>query len=143
MSEPQTSNEQSLVAEFKQEPSSGLVSLVYIIYILHGFSALTGVMTPAFVVTAFLTGWPSIIAVILSYAKRDDATGTYLQSHFAWTITTFWYALVAILLAGFFMITIIGIPAGLVVIVVTGLWVLYRITRGLLNLFEEKPLPLD
>lgn len=124
-------------------PSSGLVSLMYIIYALHGFSALTGVMTPAFVLTAFLTGWPSIIAVILSYAKRDAAEGTYLQSHFTWVISTFWYAFLAIVFAGALIITIIGIPAAVVVIVFTGLWVLYRIIRGLLNLLEENPMPLD
>jgi len=62
-----------------KEPNTSLVSLAYIIYGLHGFSALTGVLTPALVVTAFLTDWPSIIAVILSYAKRSDAEGTYLE----------------------------------------------------------------
>ena len=45
-------------------PSSGLITLSYIIYGLHLFSALAGVLTSAMVVTAFLTGWPSIIAVI-------------------------------------------------------------------------------
>jgi uncharacterized membrane protein len=123
-------------------PSSNLVNLAYIIYALHGFSALTGVMTPAFVVTAFLTGWPSIIAVILSYAKRDDAAGTYLESHFSWMITTFWYAAIAIIASGVMFMTVVLFPLAIIVIVFTGLWVLYRIVRGILNLVDAQPLPM-
>jgi uncharacterized membrane protein len=123
-----------------KQPSTNLVSLTYIIYGLHAFSALTGVLTPAFVVTAFLTGWPSIIAVILSYAKRDDAQGTYLESHFNWVIKTFWYAAFAFILAGFLFITIVGIPVAFVLVVFVGLWVLYRIVKGVLNLMEAQPM---
>lgn len=124
-------------------PSAGLVGVAYIIYALHGFSALTGVMTQAFVVTAFLTGWPSIIAVILSYAKRGDARGMYLESHFSWMITTFWYAAFAIVLAGLMFVTVVGIPVAIVIIIFTGLWVLYRIVRGILHLMDEAPLPMS
>ena len=47
----------------------------------------------ATVVGAFLTGWPSIIAVILNYVKRGDVRGTWLESHFRWQIRTFWFGL--------------------------------------------------
>lgn len=137
-------NEQTTALQvFEKEPSSGLVSLAYIIYALHGFSALTGTATSAFVVTTFLTGIPSIIAVILSYAKKDDARGTYLESHFEWVIATFWYAAVAIVISLLLFITFIGIPLSYVLMVFTGLWVLYRITRGIFALMDEKPLPMD
>jgi len=124
-------------------PSPGLVSLTYIIYGLHAFSAVTGLLTSALVVTAFLTGWPSIIAIILSYVKRADADSTYLESHFSWMITTFWYAAIAMLVSGIFFITVIGIPVAMMIVIVTGLWVLYRIIRGMLNLVDESPLPFD
>jgi uncharacterized membrane protein len=52
------------------------VTLAHVIYGLHAFSALTGLLSPAMIVTAFLTGWPSIIAVILNYVKRSDVQGT-------------------------------------------------------------------
>jgi len=126
----------------EKEPSAGLVSLLYIIYGLHFFSALTGVLTPAFIATAFLTGWPSIIAVIISYIKRDDAKGTYLESHFAWVIQTFWYAAAAVVLAIILMITVIGIPFAFVIVVFTGLWVLYRILKGVFALLDEKALEI-
>ena len=49
-------------------------------------------VSAAFVVTAFLTGWPSIIAVIINYVKRSEVRGTWLDSHFSWQIRTFWFA---------------------------------------------------
>ena len=73
-------------------PREGLVRLTHIIYGLHAFSAVMGVISSAAVVTAFLTGWPSILAVILNYVKRADVRGTYLESHFRWQIRTFWFA---------------------------------------------------
>jgi uncharacterized membrane protein len=123
-----------------REPSPNLVSLTYIIYFLHLFSAVSGVLTPAFILTAFLTGWPSLIAVILNYAKRSDAEGTYLESHFRWQIRTFWYALLWILFAGLLILTVIGFPLAILLICLIGLWVLYRIIRGLLRLMDELPI---
>ena len=48
------------------------VTWTHVIYALHAFSLLTGILGAATVVGAFLTGWPSIIAVILNYVKRGD-----------------------------------------------------------------------
>jgi len=128
---------------YKNEPSSGLVTLTYIIYGLHFFSALNGVLSSAFILTAFLSGWPSIIAVILSYAKRSEVTGTYLQSHFNWVISTFWYALFWLIISILIALTFFGIPVAYLMVVITGLWLMYRIVRGLLSLLDEKELPID
>lgn len=65
---------------------------MHVIYALHTFSALTGLASSVLVLTAFFTGWPSIIAVVLNYAKRSEVRGTWLDSHFGWQIRTFWYA---------------------------------------------------
>ena len=105
------------------------------------FSAITGLLSSAFILTAFLTGWPSIIAVILNYAKREEVRGTWLDSHFGWQIRTFWYALLWLLWGGVAFVTLLGIPAALVVWVLTGLWVLYRIARGWMTLSGQKPMP--
>lgn len=115
-------------------PREGLVRLTHIIYGLHAFSALMGVISSAAIVTAFLTGWPSILAVILNYAKRADVRGTFLESHFRWQIRTFWFALLWVIVAVLLFVTIVGIPLAWLVVVVTGVWVLYRIGRGWLAL---------
>lgn len=117
----------------------GLVTITHVMYGLHAFSALTGMMSPAFVVTAFLTGWPSIIAIIINFAKRDEAYGTYLESHFRWQWRTFWFALLWLALGGFLALTVFLIPVTFVLLVLVGLWVLYRIIRGWLALGDRKP----
>jgi uncharacterized membrane protein len=117
----------------------GLVTITHIMYGLHAFSALTGLMSAAFIVTAFLTGWPSIIAVIINFAKRDEARGTYLESHFRWQWRTFWFALLWLALAALTMLTVLLIPAAFVLLIGVGLWVLYRIIRGWLALADGKP----
>ena len=122
-------------------PSEGMVTLTHVLYALHGFSALMGVLSTAFIVTAFLSGWPSIIAVIINYVKRGDARGTWLDSHFGWQIRTFWYALLWAVVAGLLVLTVVGIPVAWVLLVVAGLWVLYRIIRGWIALAERKPMP--
>jgi len=122
-------------------PREGLITLTHVIYALHAFSAFTGLLSSALIVTAFLTGWPSIIAVILNYAKRPEVRATWLDSHFGWQIRTFWYALLWLLAGGVAFVTLLGIPVALVVWILTGLWVLYRIVRGWMALTEPKPMP--
>lgn len=122
-------------------PRQGLVTLTHVIYALHAFSALTGLLSPALVVTAFLTGWPSIIAVIVNYAKRSDVRGTWLDSHFSWQIRTFWYALLWLVVGAVLFLTLVGIPIAFVIWLATGIWVLYRIIRGWLGLGSQKALP--
>ena len=121
-------------------PREGLVTLAHIIYGLHAFSALTGMLSPAMIVTAFLTGWPSIIGVILNYVKRSEVRGTWLDSHFSWQIRTFWYALLCVAIGGVLFITVVGIPFAVVLWFATGIWVLYRIIRGWLALSSQKEL---
>ena len=122
-------------------PREGLVTLAHVIYGLHAFSALTGLLSPAMIVTAFLSGWPSIIAVILNYVKRADVRGTWLDSHFSWQIRTFWFALLWLALGAVAFVTVIGIPVAFVLWFATGIWVLYRIIRGWLALSSQKLLP--
>ena len=122
-------------------PREGLVTLAHVIYGLHAFSALSGLLSPAMIVTAFLTGWPSIIAVILNYVKRSDVRGTWLDSHFSWQIRTFWYALLWLAVGGLLFVSVIGIPVAVVLWFGTGIWVLYRIIRGWLALSSQRVLP--
>ena len=121
----------------------GLVRLTHVIYGLHTFSAVMGIVSSAAVVTAFLTGWPSILAVILNYVKRGDVRGTYLESHFRWQIQTFWWACFWVLAAIMLVLTIIGIPLAWLIIVATGIWVLYPIVRGWMVLNEGRAMAVD
>lgn len=122
-------------------PREGLVTLAHVIYALHAFSAVTGIASSALIVTAFLSGWPSIIAVILNYVKRSEVRGTWLDSHFSWQIRTFWFALLWLVIGAILFITVVGIPFAFALWIATGLWVLYRIIRGWLALLSQRTLP--
>src|SRR5512147_2937048 len=110
-------------------PRQNLVTLTHVMYGLHAFSAVMGILGPAFIVTAFLTGWPSIIAVIINYVKRSDTRGTFLDSHFGWQIRTFWYAVLWAVIGAILIVTIIGMVIGVPLLLLLGAWVLYRIAR--------------
>jgi uncharacterized membrane protein len=127
---------------YDAEPREGLVTLAHVIYALHAFSAVTGLIGAATIVGAFLTGWPSIIAVILNYAKRADVRGSYLETHFSWQIRTFWYAFFWVVVGIGLAVTIVGLPISLVIFVSISLWILYRIVRGWLALLERKPMDI-
>ena len=120
-------------------PPENLVRLTHLIYGLHAFSAVMGVISSAAIVTAFLTGWPSLLAVILNYARRSEVRGTYLESHFSWQIQTFWWALFWVVVAFVLFLTILGIPLALLMFLGAGVWVLYRIIRGWLALSDGRP----
>lgn len=124
------------------QPDQGLITLTHVVYGLHAFSALTGLASAAFVVTAFLSGWPSILAVIINYVKRGETRGTYLESHFRWQIRTFWFALLWVIVCWLFAITLIGIPVAIALALGIGLWVLYRIARGWITLSSNQTMPI-
>jgi uncharacterized membrane protein len=124
------------------QPSAGMVRLTHIMYGMHAFSALMGLLGPMFIVTAFLTGWPSIIAVIINYVKRSDVRGTHLDSHFGWQLRTFWYAVLGAIVALALVLTLIGIPLAWILAIVLGIWVLYRLIRGWIALAEGRSMPL-
>jgi uncharacterized membrane protein len=121
-------------------PREGMVTLTHVIYGLHALTVVTGILTPVFIVTAFLTGWPSLLAVVLNYIKRADTRGTYLESHFRWQIRTFWFALLWLMLSWLLVLTLIGIPLAFILASIAGLWVLYRVIRGWLRLNSHQAL---
>ena len=124
------------------EPRRSLIVLTHAIYGLHAASLLTGILTAATIVFSFLTGWPSIVAVILNYMHRSEARGTWLESHFRWQIRTFWFGLLWVALCGLFVVATLGI--GLLIawlpLFIVGLWFIYRIARGWLALVDRRPI---
>jgi len=126
----------------EQRDTSSVETWTKVIYALHAFSLLTGIIGAATVVGAFLTGWPSIIAVILNYVKRSEVRGTWLQSHFRWQIRTFWFGLLWVVLCAAFVVATLGI--GLLIawipLALVGIWFVYRILRGWLRLIDRQPM---
>ena len=139
-------------------PQSGYTHLMYA---LHAVSGLIGVTSSSTVVGAFVFGLPSIIAILMNYARRDAVRGSWLDSHFEWQRRTFWAALVIglVIFGGAFVLVILGVLslastpitggagalgaggafvgafAALVLgAFIAGVWILYRVIRGWLAL---------
>jgi len=87
---------------------------------------------------SFFLGITYFVAIILDYIKRDDARGTWLESHFRWQIRTFWYSLLWFVLGAITLVVIIGY----FILVANGLWLIYRIAKGWLNLNDGKSMPV-
>ena len=126
--------------EFTTERVPALVRVTHLVYALHALSLLIGITTAATIIGAFVFGVPSIIAVVINYAKRGEARGTFLESHFRWQIRTFWFALLWCVIGAMLFITFIGIPLAVAVFFAAGVWAIYRIVRGWLALRDRKPM---
>ncbi len=125
------------------QPTENLITLTHLIYALHAFAVFTGVVGSATILGSFIASVPSIAAVIINYVKQGAVRDTWLESHFRWQIRTFWFAVLWVMVAVVMIMTIIGLPFGLLVLGVTSLWVLYRVVRGWWALSQRQAMPMD
>jgi uncharacterized membrane protein len=102
---------------------AALVRLATIVYILQAAS--------------FFVGLTLFAAVIVNYVRRDDARGTWVESHFRWQIRTFWFTLVWTALGALTALFLVG----WFILGATALWLIYRIVKGWLLLSEKRQLP--
>lgn len=120
-----------------EPPRSALVA-AHIVYGLHSFAIVLGIVGSTTVIGGFLGSVPSIVAVILSYVKRSDARGSWAESHFRWQIRTFWYALLWLVIAVLLIVTLVGAPVGLGMLLTVTIWLIYRIARGWIRLADKR-----
>lgn len=126
-------------------PQRGLIEYAHWIYGLHALSVIVAVLSARSIAVRFAFGLPSVVAVIMNYARRGEARGTWLESHFRWQIRTFWYAWLWILVTSIvtmpLLIIWIGFPLARLGLALTGIWVTYRVARGWLALREGVAIP--
>ncbi len=119
----------------------GLTAWTHVVYALHALSVFAGLTSAMFVVTAFVTGWPSIVAVLINYLKRSQAAGTPLESHFRWQIRTFWWTVLWGAVALLLIATVLGVVFAVPLLLLVGAWVTYRVARGWLALARGRAAP--
>ena len=122
------------------EPLPSALTAAHIVYGLHAFAIVAGIVGASTVIGAFIGSVPSIIAVIINYVKRAGARGSWAESHYRWQIRTFWFALLWVLVALLLIVTVIGAPFGLGLLLALTLWLIYRIARGWLRLLDKQPM---
>lgn len=127
---------------------SALVTYNHITYLLY-------------VLSYFTAGLLWVVPIFMNYAKRREADGTWLATHFDWQIKTFWYSIVWFVVGvgiitfalGSFGVSMMAdsgniavgsvllASLGFIVMGVTFIWHLYRIVRGWIALTDGRPVP--
>jgi uncharacterized membrane protein len=120
------------------EPLPSVLTVAHIVYALHTFAIVVGIVGAATVIGSFVGSLPSLVAVLLNYIKRRDAHGTWVDSHYRWQIRTFWFALLWALIGWVLIFTIVGAVVGVPILIALTLWLMYRIGRGWLRLRDRR-----
>jgi len=123
-----------------EEPVPSALVAAHIVYGLHAVAIVLGITGGATVIGGFVGSAPSIIAVIINYVKRGGAHGTWAASHYRWQIRTFWFALLWLIIAMLLIVTLVGAPVGLGLLLALTVWLIYRIARGWLRLVDKQPM---
>ena len=114
-----------------QSEIEGLKAWGWVSYLLHLIVAVAAVL-PGAQVSVFLL----IIAVIIDVVKRDDARGTWQESHFSWRLRSVLWAIVlyAVTFPFFLLGLLIFNPAWVLI----SIWFLYRIVRGMVAMNKDQ-----
>jgi uncharacterized membrane protein len=111
-----------------------LKTIGHISYFLHAVVAV-GAVLPGVQASVLLL----LIAFFIDMFKRDEARGSWQESHFSWRIrTVLWAGALYLVTAPLWLLFLIP---GWIAWALISIWFLYRIARGWLNLSSNTPMP--
>jgi uncharacterized membrane protein len=117
------------------DKQSSLKTVGHISYLLHTIVAVGAVFPAAQASVGLL-----IVAFIIDMVKKDDAAGTWQESHFRWRIRSVLWA------GGLYLLTLplwfLLLLPGWIAWTAISIWFLYRVVRGWMNLNAGKAMPL-
>jgi uncharacterized membrane protein len=111
----------------------GTITLAHVLYGLHALAPFT-MLTLA------------VVAMIIGMVKRDAVRDTWLETHFSWLSRTFWWGLLAWVVAVglFWIISLVTLGIGAIFAWIfpaaVFVWYLYRVLVGWLKLGDLKPI---
>jgi uncharacterized membrane protein len=112
-----------------------LRTLGHVSYALHAIVAI-GAVIPGVQPSVLLL----VAAFILDLVKRDDARGSWHESHFRWRIHSVLWA------AGLYLVTLplwfLLLVPGWIAWFCISVWFIYRVVKGWLALNDRKPMPM-
>ena len=104
-----------------------LKTITWIVYILQ--------------VSAFFFALPALVGIIINLIKLEESKNDpMVTAHFRWQMRTFWWSVVWAAVGSVLFVTVIGIPIALLLWIITSIWFLYRVIRGMMT-FSEGQLP--
>lgn len=112
-----------------------LKNLGHLSYLLHTVVAVGAVLPGVQGSVALL-----LVAFALDMFKKDDAVGSWQESHFRWRIrSVLWAGGLYVLTAPLWLLLVVPgwIAWGLI-----SVWFLYRVVRGWINLSNNRPMPV-
>ncbi len=117
------------------ERERSLKTTGHISYLLHTIVAI-GAVLPGVQASVVLL----IVAFIIDVVKKDDALGSWQESHFRWRIRSVLWA------GGLYLVTswlwLLFLVPGWIAWGIISIWFLYRVVRGWLNLNSNAPMPM-
>ncbi|HEX4233228.1 MAG TPA: hypothetical protein VH041_02900 [Caldimonas sp.] len=117
------------------DSQQSLKTIGHISYFMHAVVAV-GAVLPGVQASVLLL----LVAFCLDMIKRDDARGTWQESHFSWRIRSVLWA------GGLYLVTaplwLLLLVPGWIAWAVISIWFLYRIARGWVNLSSNTPMPM-
>lgn len=118
-----------------REPDDSLKTVGQISYLLHTIVAVGAVLPGVQASVALL-----IVAFVIDLVKKDDAAGTWQESHFRWRIRSVLWA------GGLYLVTaplwLLFLLPGWIAWGLVSIWFLYRVVRGWIKLNRKEPMPL-
>ena len=117
------------------DKARSLKTVGHISYLLHTVVAVGAVLPGIQASVALL-----IVAFIIDLVKKDDALGTWQESHFRWRIRSVLWA------GGLYLVTaplwLLFLLPGWIAWGLVSIWFLYRVVRGWVKLNRSEPMPL-
>jgi uncharacterized membrane protein len=116
------------------ERTRTLKTVGHVSYLLHTIVAV-GAVLPGVQASVVLL----ILAFVIDLVKKDDAQGSWQESHFRWRIHTVLWA------GGLYLLTsplwLLLLLPGWIAWALISIWFLYRVIRGWVNLNGNAPMP--
>jgi len=122
------------IVDIESGKEQSLRTVGHISYLLHLVVAIGAVLPGAQPGIALL-----LVAIVIDLVKRDEAAGTWQESHFRWRIRSVLWA------GGLYLLTsplwLLLLAPGWIAWTLISLWFLYRIVRGWINLNNRVAMP--
>jgi len=121
------------VEPLSQERVQSLKSWGWVSYVLHLIVAVAAVVPGAQISIGIL-----LIALVMDLVKKDEAEGSWQESHFKWRISSvLWAGVLYLVTAPLFVL--LYLP-GAIAWTIISVWFLYRIIKGMVRMNSNLPI---